>query len=287
MEKALGDLNEKTQEFINKEDSSEGPLSNRDMSGFPVSIGTGLALETLFDPIMEVVDDGRSFVKMRDLKRYNLYIINVETLVRNIISSVSTEVVMDVTGKEVLEVLKDEMDFLTYFFEDNGLSIRYYYNTYGYFKDTYKDTYRIPTTPRQQHIMELTTYCLDRVRTFNPDVKRFTQFISFGSSTQALVLTHIPADLLSYSKFRVMDLLESHTGVIKSRELFNTKYYPVPREDMSFLPFFEYLLVTFGDKVMFRPAPIKKRQEVLNNLKRLEVHPLMSEFSMSLLHSVK
>lgn len=287
MEKALGALEDSKREVTQKQISQDNPLSVRDMSGFPVSIGTGLALETLFDPVMEVVDEGRSFEKLPDLNRYNLYLINVETLIRNIISSAQSTVVMDVTGKDVFEILQDEMDFLQYFFEDNGLTLKYYINTYAYFNETYKDKIRIPTTPRQQHIMEITKYCLDKIRKVQTDVKVFNHFLSYGASSQALVLTHVPADLLSHSKFRVLDLLESHTGLIKSRELFNTKYYPVPREDMSFLPFYEYLLVTFGDKVMFRPDPIKKRQEVINNLKRLEVHPLMSEFSMVTLQAFK
>ena len=38
-----------------------------------------------------------------------------------------------------------------------------------------------------------------------------------GQNASALIITHLPLDLLSYSSFRKLTLLESHTGALKSK----------------------------------------------------------------------
>lgn len=269
-------------EGIVKEERDEGPLSDRAMSGFPLSIGTSLALTTLFEPIQEEIDPDREVTRLEDLSKYDLYVFNVETLVRNILSSVPSDIFMKLKPGEVYETLVEELEFIIGMFGSMGLSTKFFINTYRYFKDQYKDDLRVANTPKQLHEQSLTNYALDKIKkdiTFRDSIDTFTHMVSYRNTT-SLIFTHIPADLLSYDKFRVLDLLESHTGAIKTRKDFNSKYYPLPREDMSSLPFFEYLLTTFGDKVMFKPKPIKERKKVFNDLIRLNVNPLSSEYSL-------
>ena len=258
-------------------------LLNRPMSGFPVSIATGLALETLFTPVQEVVDPQREVTNLTDLSTYNLYIFNTSTLLRNILATLPSKELPLISKQDVHAALLEEIEYLTNFFATNDLQVAFYVHSYKYVKDTYKDKLRTSSTDKQLLLDSYHTYSLDQLRK-QDDVQLFHKNISYQSSDKALIFTHIPFDLLSYSNFSKLDLLESHTGKIKTRKEWNTKYYPLPGEkDMSFLPFMEYLLSIFGDHVMFSPAPLKERIELYETLKKKSVHPLMSELTLSFL----
>lgn len=260
-------------------------LQNRDMSGFPVSIGTGLALETLFSPETPVVDESRQVVKVKDLSDYNLYAINVTTLIRNLVSSVKSTDLQLLKPRAFYPVVEEEINYLTSLFSMQGIELKLYLHDYTYFKDKYKDRMRQISTPLQHHISDILDYCVSETKKHFREIPVFTKDVKFEG--KCLMMTHVPADLLSYRRFSKLDLLESHTGIIKSRKDWNSKYYPVPKEDMSFLPFMEYLLTdVFGDKVMFKPAPLKKRLEVHKAMLNKGVHPLMSETSLGFLFGI-
>lgn len=255
-------------------------IESRETSGFPLSIGTGLALETLFTPIEPVVDETRVVENIPDLSVYTLYIFNVSTLLRNILSSFKSPEIVGVRNSVFLEILKEEIAFLKGFFEQNNVPIAFYINDYSYFKKAYEQKLRKVTTDKQLRLDDIVSYCLKSLSS-DPTIKKFNKDINYGKEHTALVMTHVPADLLSYGNFAKLDLLESHTGLIKTRKDWNSKYYPMPNKDMSFLPFMEYLLVTFGDKTMFSPAPIKERENLYNAMLKKGVNPLTSELSMS------
>lgn len=260
-------------------------LQDRPKSGFPVSIGTGLSLETIFSPLEPVYDPERKLPPKVDTSNYNLYIFNVATLLRNIISSISFKDLTTIPKKDIAHTLSEEIAFLDSFFRLNDLHVSFYYNSYTYPNQTYskvKGKLRKPTTDKQLFTDSVFESTLKEI-TKNPLVKTFTNKLEYGKTTSALLFTHIPWDLLSYPNFYNLDLLESNTGLVKSRKLWNTKYFKVPNKDLSNLPFMEYLLVTLGDHVMFSPDPLNKRLDVLDQLERKKVHPLMSEFSLSFL----
>lgn len=262
-------------------------LANRPTSGFPLSIATSLALETLFTPIQDVYDPSREVHNLTDLSTYSLYLFNVATLLRNIIQSVSYQELATIPRNDVRDALLEEIEFLSQFFESNNVPLTFYLHTYTYVKQTYGqgNKLRKSTTDKQLFIDALTTYCLDHVRK-QDDVTVFHKDLRFKAEDSVLVFTHVPFDLLSYGNFLRLDLLESHTGLIKTRKDWNTKYFKLPGErDMSFLPFMEYLLTTFGDHVMFTPAPLKERLELYESLKKKHVHPLMSELSLSFMRA--
>lgn len=258
-------------------------LTDRAQSGFPVSIGTGLALETLFTPIQDVIDETRIVNNIPDLSVYSIYVFNISTLLRNLINTVNFKDLVTISKKDILDTLLEEIDFLTNFFSNNNLNVKFYIHNYNYVKSTYKDkkVLRTSTTDKQLYIDDINNYCLDRIKK-EDDVEVFSKDIKYDKTDSALILTHVPFDLLSYGNFIKFDLLESHTGNVKSRKDFNTKYHQLPNKDMSFLPFFEYLLAeVFGDSVMFHPAPLNKRLEIYETMQKKHVTPLTSELSFS------
>ena len=262
-------------------------LENRPSSGFPVSIGTGLSLETLFSPIQNVYDENRviSIDKDFSINNYSLFVFNISTLLRNIITSIKFGDLLQVSKDDILTCLLEEIDFLTNFFESNNLNIKFYINNYEYVKNVYgkENKLRTSTTDKQIYIDGINEHCLNKLKK-EDEVTLFSKDIKYGKEHSVLLFTHIPFDLLSYNNFLKLELLESHTGIVKTRKSFNTKYYSLPKEmDMSFLPFMEYLLSIFGDHVMFHPAPLKERIDLYKVLKTKNVNALTSEFSMSFL----
>lgn len=257
-------------------------IQEREMSGFPVAVGTGLALETLLKPVMEVLDPEREFEELKDLSKYDVVIFNVLTLLRNIQSSLSKEVADKIKIERYLATLIDEINFIKDIFANYGIEARFYYNTYKFYIDNYPDRIRKATTPNQLRTKQIEDYCIKNIERYTDNVNKFSQLVKYGDVRNVLLFSHVPCDLLSHGLYRKLELLESHTGKIKTLKDFNSKYYPIPREDMSNLPFFEYLLTQFGDKVMFKPQPIKKRKELMATLERLRVNPMSSEYSLLL-----
>lgn len=261
-------------------------LDNRPQSGFPLSVGTSLSLETIFSPIIPVIDETREVKSIPDTNMYSVYVFNISTLLRNLINSIKYSDLVIISKKDIYDTLLEEIDFLTTIFNNNNLTIKFYVNNYQYVKDTYeeKGILRKATTEKQLFIDSINKFCLDLLRK-EDDVSHFHKDIIYNMDDTALLFTHIPFDLLSYKNFIKLDLFESHTGAIKTRKDWWTKYHPVPNYDMSFLPFMEYLLTVFGDSIMFSPAPLNERIDLYNTLKKKNVHPLISEVSLQLLLS--
>lgn len=251
------------------------------MSGFPLSIGTGLALEAIFQAETESLNESPP-TPLPDPSIYTSYLFNVETLIRNLISTLQYKDLVTVAPKHFITAVQEEVDYLDHFFRSNNTTPIFFVNTYSYYTNTYKDSIRKPTTDKQLLIDHISKTVVRGLSKGSTEILHFDKNIRVTKDSKSLLLSHIPADLLSFGNFSTLDLLESHTGAIKTRRHWNSKYFPVPGQDMSFLPFVEYLLVTFGDKHMFKPKNLKERMKVYEHMQKLGVNPLSSEFSMML-----
>lgn len=262
----------------------QGIIETREMSGFPVSIGTGLALESLFPPVMDVIDQERIVPKIKDLNRYQAVIFNVATLVRNMISSIPSEFVRRYRKDDFLKTLIDEMEFITQFAYSQNTQVGFYILEHRKLTKENQDRLKIPTSEKMIYEDSIMRYCLEEIvkQRGIPPVNVFRDEIKISIFSSILLLTHIPADLLSYKNFAVMDLLESHTGVVKSRKDFNSKYFKVPGQDMSAVPFFEEGLLVFGDRVMFKPRGLKDRVYFYDYLMKKRLNPMSSGIGIRL-----
>lgn len=241
-----------------------------------------MAMETLFEGIQPAYDETRAITRLEDLSTYTLYVFNTATLLRNLIRSIHYSDLTTISKNDIYETLLEEIEFITHFFETNNLNVKFYVNTYQYVKDTYKEKkcLRVASTDKQFYIDNIMSYCLDKLKK-NDDVDVFYKDIKYSKEDRVLLFTHIAFDLLSYGNFLKLDLLESHTGKIKTRKDWWTKYHAIPDVDMSFLPMMEYFLSIFGDSTMFKPAPIKERMDLYNVMKKKGINPLTSELALS------
>lgn len=239
-------------------------LSTRAVSGFPLSIGTSLALESVFTPLQAPYDPNRAIPNHVELEKYHTFWVNVTTLYRNMIGSVSAESSPTLSAEEVCATLEEEMDVINMLFQNEGKNIcqvAYYYGTYENLKriSTPGFSLRKPTTPNQlqyqgrlEHVLKLLEKRTDAIHVFKDAVKPKRR-------DRAFILTHEPYDLTDFKHFERLDLLESNTGVLKPRALWNTKYNPMSGASFSNLPFTRKLLFIFGDRVRIKPiAPLRK-----------------------------
>lgn len=261
-------------------------LEKRTMSGFPVSIGTSLALESLFEPVQKPYDESRIIPEMIDLSNYDVVLFNISTLLRNIVGSIPYSEVGSITPYEYKEVLLDEILYLEGLFGMLDCTMQPYINKYDKVLSMYDETtLRAQNASKQRY----TTNVIDLVQN---DLKLIDDILVFNGdlavtgeapNIKAIIITHIPYDLLSYRKFNKLDLLETHTGILKTRKDWYTKYFPVPDTDMSFLPFSKELLPILGDHVMFKPAYVGYRKALVSHLQAKMINPLTNDGTLKIL----
>ena len=243
------------------------PLFNRDISAFPLSIGTSLAFESVFAGRQTPYDPEREIPNQVILSNYNSCFVNLSTLYRNILGSVDKEVKVQATADDFAEVIQQEIELIQSLFKVEGGGAAtpvFYIMEYDKAVSKAKSAIvelRVDKTDIQKHEKAILVKTLGKFKD-SPDVQKFKDYIKAPHSTRALILSHVPWDLLSHEKLSRLDLLESHTGKLKPRYEWSSKYYPLGERDMKHLPFLSKLLMVFGDRVLFQPALIKIRQQV-------------------------
>ncbi len=247
-----------------------GPLAARAVSGFALSIGTSLALESLFDPRQPVYDLERKIPPRIDLKKYKYCYINLATIFRNIVGSIDRVDFLQVTPAEIKLIMEVELDIIISLFQIEGQNLCqpvFYYCTYEtvYTKQKHNAVHlRQDKTDGQKYN---TATLLKTMQMFMREHKhlcqQFDSEITVPNRESAIIMTHIPYDLLSAKNFRMLDLLESHTGVLKTRSHWYTKFFKMSNEDLSTIPFIRKMLLIFGDNVMISPMDIRFRRLLL------------------------
>ena len=246
-----------------------GPsLSERAMSSFPLSIGTGLAFESLFSAIQDRYDPSRKIPNHIDVKSYQTCWINLTTLFRNMAASIEKEQFAKCKAAELAAEIETEIEVIQMLFENEGgnqCKPEFYHSTYQQLRrqNTPGLSLREPTTPNQLYYAALLSETLTILEKRSDTYHRFNDAIETKRREHALAITHYPYDLVGFDKFERLDLLESNTGVLKPRSRWNSKYSPMSGKSFDHLPFYRKLLLIFGDKVLIKPTPSSLRSVVL------------------------
>lgn len=243
-------------------------IIERTLSGFHLSAGTGLAFESLFTPT-ETVLDTTNQAKPVNTKNYNIFYISIFTLLRNILNATSSST--NIYYKDVYDTLLDEMNIIRTIAltQTPHLSVRFYWCSYKTARNVFTHQsvkLRTSNTSKQKMTEILLNQVINKLLKEKDD-----EFLMFNSdilerdssSKTAIILTSQAYDLLSHKYFHSLDLLESHTRLIKTRALWYSKYKPVGNEDMSRLPFLKMLLMVMGDNYMYQSMPIELRRIIV------------------------
>lgn len=234
------------------------------MSSFALSIGTALALESLFTGDRPPYDPQRPLPEHVDIKKYDELWVNLSTLVRNIYSSVPTAVQASLMAVDLFVTLESEVDIIRALVEEGsrGRTKVVFYTT-----DATRLAKRHPhaklredTTPKQLMYGALKDLVLKEFQKRHahiPGIMTFHEKLTPPQAKKALIVTHDAYDLLSWEAFDVLHLLESHTGLLKKRQQWYTKYSN--GKDLMRIPFNSCFMQVFGDNVHFHPFPAKDR----------------------------
>lgn len=172
-----------------------------------LSVATAIPLETL--------------MSTENAKGYSQLYINLSTLYRNFHNSFNNNLpvlskYVDLFVEEVLTIRSIVNDVIP-----GKLYPALYLTTAKSLSTTFpKAKIKIATTNLQKNFEELEkatiVKALAKINKDEDIVKVYDLAIK-GHNTSALILTHQPLDLMSYSSFRKLTLLESHTGTLKNK----------------------------------------------------------------------
>ena len=236
------------------------PFETRRCSGFPLSIGSGLALESIFEPIIDRYDNDKEIHKIK-LDKYKYHIINVYTIIRNILGAVEHIKKKDTllyssklpeTVINELEVIKNlyigtktEPIFIMPDYKIPIANLNYKkesHSWYGYLEIIDRLVKRPLLNNKIVHIE--TNYKLPRI------------------TENVLITSHIQIDYLNVKNVPNLDILQSHTGELVPTKDFNSKYHPIGAKTMEVFPFIEELYFFLGDNTLIKPLKVSTRYQL-------------------------
>jgi hypothetical protein len=239
---------------------TNNPVSNRTIGDYPLSIALSLALSGI-----QGVHPDRPTGKNL-LPKYSVVWVNLRTMFRNLYNAILKEEILGVLPNELFDGLMQEIDQFERIIqaESKGkIQVVYYLSDYANMEREYPNAIlRKDSTETQATYSLLQKICLTAVmKALDRSVRRYSLKITDTEARKALLLTHCSIDLFSKG-FRDKSLWESHTGAVKEKHQWYTKYYN--GKDLTMIPFREDFIQLFGDNEHFRPMSIKVRKEIID-----------------------
>lgn len=242
---------------------TDSPVHNRTTSAFPISIGTSLSLESIFKGTKQAYDPSRVIPNNINISDYDFFWVNLLTLFRNIMGSMDSQSQSSVTIDALVDTMQIETDLIKELVTSgsNGITKTIFYAS------RYKDLEKVypHATIRKDSTEKQKVYSALMQNTINTFIKSaekdaiqlFDLDITPKEKHKALILSHYAYDLTNYNKFEKLDLIESHTGVLKTRNLFYQKF--TNGKDLVRIPFNKCFIQVFGDSQTFSSFPAKAK----------------------------
>lgn len=248
-------------------------LLARTVSAHPVSIGTSLALESVFKGRQAPYDPDRPIPEHIAITHYKEFWINLSTLFRNIVGACPASLLQDVSAAAIAHFLEEEVQYLHDLVTHETMGqVRpvFYINRYDGLQEHLPHArLRIDSTIKQKvyaHLLKTSLEHFLKHQLEQRDVREFVLRLKPAAPTRALILTHYAYDLVSEQNFTELDLLESHTGVRKPKALWYTKL--ADGKGLMRIPFMEAFLAVFGDSQTFHPMDRELRLAVVDLAER-------------------
>lgn len=237
--------------------------ANRTVGQYPLSIATSLAIESLTGIHPEI-----QVIRAPILDVPHVWI-NIKTLFRNLMGSLSKDDARLVLAPELAAAIIDEMGTIVNVLHE-ATSFRskvvFYVSNYAGMESKYRyAVLRKDNTELQKQyttiLKQAIQLVIDQAALTNPIVVYDLKLTPKPQEPKTIILTHYAYDLLSAKSFVELILLESHTGKLKPKSQWYTKY--ANGKDLSMIPFREDFLQIFGDSETFAPFPIKSRRAIV------------------------
>lgn len=236
-------------------------IAERAVGQYPLSIATSLAIESACGVHPDIP------VERAPVVEYGELWVNVRTLFRNFMGSLDPTTHKAVVAEQIADALVSEMDTITSVIgvdSKSNCEVVFYLSNYAGLETKYRHaTTRRDNTEIQKVYTALQTGTLEiLLEQAAENIHGYQLKLEPEHRPTALMLTHYAYDLLSWPEFSKLALLESHTGAIKERAQWYTKYHN--GKDLVMIPFREDFLQVFGDSETFRPMDLKLRRELVN-----------------------
>lgn len=234
--------------------------SERAVGYFPLSIATSLALEGAIG----IHPDHPAGPKV--LKDFSAHWVNVKTLFRNYYEAIGKENIPEIKQKDLIDAFRHELDTYRELADEQGQgkfqTVLYCPDYLGLERRFPHAILRVDSTPNQVLYAKTMTLVLGEIIKNEKDlIKLYPLKITDPQTGNALMLTHYAFDLTTKA-FPALSLLESHTGTIKDRSLWYTKFYN--GKELPMIPFREGFLAIFGDSQLFRPIGMAYRKALMD-----------------------
>ena len=237
-------------------------LAERELGNIPVSIATALAIDGLYNRHPDL----KPMPKLPASKAKIIYL-NARTLFRNIHGAIGdNDKALAVNAKDYATTLLQEVDEIKAALseEQHPLEVVLYLPSYKSIARYMGNGELKPlNTDKQKNYNTLENNTLQHIVDMYKDMeqKPFLEVdmeIKVETYQHVFILTHLPVDLLNVVNAADVYLVESHTGKVKSQDLWYTKF---ASERSPNIPFNKATLLFFGDSGgFFKPQNIKSRR---------------------------
>lgn len=238
---------------------TDNPVANRTVGDYPLSIALSLALEGIQGRHPDR-PTGKNL-----LPKYDVAWVNLKTMFRNLFNALEKEATLTVLPGELIDGLMQEMDQFSRIIESetkSKMEVIYYLPEYSGMSHAYPHAFlRTDNTTNQLMYAGLQKVTLDAISlAMGKALRHYDRKITDTEARKALLLTHCPIDLFTKT-FQTKALWESHTGSVKEKHQWYTKYFN--GRDLTMIPFREDFIQIFGDNEHFRPMSIGIRKEII------------------------
>jgi hypothetical protein len=253
---------------ISEDNDSFSDITNREVGLLPLSIATSLAIESfcgLTPPKNETVAFNVS-------EQFDTLWINLRTLFRNYLGSFNNDKPPQ-TATAVKDLL-DEINTITQIvaeYSSNRCTVMCYFSNYSDVERKHPGAVvRAMSTVKQKDTfnygLKVFAELFRRIKKYNIPFLGINDLITKWGFVNNAILTHYAYDLLAHSVTFRLTLLESHTGALKSKALWHTKY--LDGKELPMIPFTRQFLQIFGDRETFRPFDPRVRKDIIEIAKK-------------------
>lgn len=234
--------------------------SERATGYFPLSIATSLAVEGAIG----IHPDHPAGPKL--MKDFTGHWVNVKTLFRNYYEAIGKDEIPNVKPADLIDSFRHELDAYKEIADEQGghkfKTVLYIPDYIGLQQRFPHAILRVDSTANQVLFSKsLQTVLSQIIKNEKELIKLYPLKITDPDPSNCLMLTHFPFDLTTKA-FDNLSLLESHTGNIKDRSLWYTKFYN--GKELPMIPFRECFLSIFGDNQLFRPIGMSYRKTLVD-----------------------
>jgi len=222
---------------------------NKDaISTIGVNIATGIIVESIIESKLN--------------NKYSNWYVNIDTLIKNYLSCLDGDTskrisIMKLNKNQITKEIATEIAILNDKLNSLDIKLYIYRCNYKKVKDIYKNWRELDSFKGYKYTLFKTIEDIYNLIKDNDIIHKGNYIVKIPKKT--LLTTHYSVDIFNIIKDDTSALIESHTGELKTKNKYYTKFYKLPNKDMSVIPFTQRMLYIMGDKYFIKPLNIKLR----------------------------